>query len=97
MYAVIFQAEIARLDQRYFDTVKRLRQLAMDQYGCLDFLSVAEGNTEITISYWESQEQIRHWKQNADHLWAQEAGKTQWYKSYRVQVVEIVRQYGHNF
>lgn len=65
----------------------------MLEYGCTEFTSCTEGNTEIAISYWETQAQIKAWKQNAEHLTAQSLGKSTWYKSYRVQVVEVVREY----
>jgi hypothetical protein len=52
MYAVIFHAEIAQLDDEYFATAKHMRELAMTQYGCLDFVATTEGNREIAISYW---------------------------------------------
>jgi heme-degrading monooxygenase HmoA len=93
MYAVIFKAQIRELDQAYHDTVKRMRELALQEYGCLDFISFTEGDQEITISYWDSQAQIRHWKQNPEHIQAQALGKSRWYKSYRIEIVEVIRQY----
>ncbi|UTW02047.1 DUF4188 domain-containing protein [Amphritea atlantica] len=93
MYAVIFRAEIARLDEEYGQMAARMRELAIQEYGCLEFTSVTEGNSEIAVSYWSSKEQISAWKQNAEHLVAQQKGRSQWYASYRVQVVEVVREY----
>ena len=93
MYAVIFRAEIARLDEEYSQMAARMRELAIQEYGCLEFTSVTEGNSEIAVSYWSSKEQISAWKQNAEHLVAQQKGRSQWYASYRVQVVEVVREY----
>jgi heme-degrading monooxygenase HmoA len=93
MYAVIFRAEILELDAEYAAMARRMRDLAINQYGCLEFVACTEGNTEIAVSYWESEEQIRQWKQNAEHRVAQEKGRSKWYKSYTVQVVEVVRAY----
>ncbi len=93
MYAVIFRAEILQLDAEYAAMARRMRDLAIDEYGCVEFVACTEGNTEIAISYWESEEQIQQWKQNAEHLVAQEKGRSKWYKSYTVQVVEVVRAY----
>lgn len=97
MYAVIFHAEIAQLDDEYFATAKQMRELAMANYGCLDFVATTEGNREIAISYWPSLDHIKHWKQNSDHLQAQQQGKSRWYKSYKVEVVELLRAYGSPF
>lgn len=93
MYAVIFRAEIAQLDADYTDMAARMRELAIGQYGCTQFTSCTEGSNEIAISYWETQDQIRQWKQNAEHLVAQGKGRSKWYSAYTVEVVEIVRAY----
>ncbi len=93
MFAVIFHAEIAQLDETYFATAKNMRELALAEYGCLDFVATTEGMREIAISYWPSLAHIQHWKQNAQHLQAQQQGKARWYKSYKVEVVEVLRTY----
>jgi heme-degrading monooxygenase HmoA len=92
-YAVIFRAEILQLDAEYAATAQRMRDLAISAYGCVEFTACTEGNREIAISYWETLEQIRRWKQNAEHLAAQEKGRSRWYRSYTVDVVEVVRAY----
>lgn len=96
MYAVIFRAEINELDESYAPTVVKMRELAINKYGCTEFTAVTEGSREIAISYWQNQEQIQHWKQDAEHLIAQEKGRSKWYKSYQVQVVEIIHEYSNN-
>lgn len=95
MYAVIFKAEIHQLDQEYSDTAARLRNLAIEKYGCLDFVATTEGHQEIAISYWETLEQISRWKQDAEHKRAQQLGRSKWYKTYQVQIVEVLREYDH--
>ena len=94
MYAVIFKAQIQEFDAAYSEMANKMRELALNQYGCREFISSAEGNLEIAISYWESKEQIQAWKNNTEHQEAQLLGKTKWYKSYQVQVVEVIREYG---
>lgn len=93
MFAVIFKATTKSLDEHYSDMVANLRSLAFDQYNCVDFVTLAEGNEEIAISYWNSLDDIKHWKQDATHLLAQKLGQEKWYKAYRIQVVEIHRDY----
>ena len=63
MYAVIFRAQIASVDDDYRQTAARLREIAIDKYGCLEFTSVSEGDNEISISYWKNERQIESWKQ----------------------------------
>ena len=76
MYAVIFRAEIKKLDDSYFETAKRMKELALSKYGCSKFISAVEGSQEIAISYWQDQEQIIKWKQDVEHLAAQELGRS---------------------
>jgi len=90
MYAVIFRAEIKQLDQEYSDTAAKLRDRAIEKYGCLDFVALTEGRQEVAISYWETLEQISRWKQDAEHIKAQQLGQSKWYKTYQVQIVEVL-------
>lgn len=93
MYAVIFRAQINEIDPHYDTTAQKLRQLALDEYGCTEFASIREGNSEITLSYWRRLEDIRRWKQVSEHLAEQELGRKKWYSKYQVQVVQVLRSY----
>ncbi|MBT2970157.1 MAG: antibiotic biosynthesis monooxygenase [gamma proteobacterium symbiont of Ctena orbiculata] len=93
MYAVIFKAVLNKRDSRYFETAERLRQLAKVKYGCLDFIAFTDDDREIAISYWPSREQIAAWKDDPEHRQAQHLGRTNWYRSYKVEVVKIEREY----
>ena len=93
MYAVIFKAKTKKLDNAYFTMAQRMRELAMSKYGCLEFTAVTEGSKEIAISYWDSLEDIKKWKQNSEHLVAQELGQTRWYEEYSVEIVEVINSY----
>lgn len=94
MYAVIFRAQVSRKDHEYEATAAKLRELALKHYGCREFVSCSEGENEISLSYWDSQEQILAWKQNVEHRLAQSVGRAKWYRSYSVEVTKIVRAYG---
>jgi heme-degrading monooxygenase HmoA len=93
VYAVIFKAEINQLDEAYELMATRMRELAMNEYGCTEFTACMQGNTEIAISYWHTQEQILAWRNDPEHQQAQALGKHEWYRSYHVQVVEVLREY----
>ena len=95
MFAVIFRATLVAPDQEYLDSAQRLRELAMDRYGCLDFISLSEGEHEIAISYWESESAIAAWREDPEHRRAQQAGRERWYSDYTVEVVEVRRAYRH--
>ncbi len=93
MYAVIFKATINELDEEYFSTAEKLQSLAFSKYGCKDFISYTKDKEEIAISYWDSLEQITAWKKDPKHKIAQDIGIKKWYKSYKVQIVELLREY----
>ena len=92
MFAVIFRARIAELDDEYISMADSLKKLAFEKYGCLDFTSVTQGHEEIAISYWRSREQIRDWKNDPQHRLAQALGRDKWYRSFSVEVCEIVEK-----
>ena len=96
MYAVIFRATAGELDEAYSEAIGRMKTLALQEYGCLEFFALMEGDKRVAISYWESEEAIGNWKRNVEHLAAQEQGRARWYRSYTVQVAEIRREYHHN-
>lgn len=93
MHVVIFRATVGELDAQYSEAIEQMKQLALEEYGCLEFVAMMDGDRRIALSYWESEEQIRAWKRNSDHLQAQANGRKKWYQSYSVQVVEVQREY----
>lgn len=94
MYVVIFKAEISQFDKEYDRMAARMRELAISEYGCLEFVATTEENREVALSYWDSAEQIKAWRDNAEHELAQQKGQDQWYKHYTVEVAQIERAYG---
>ena len=92
-YVVIFKAKVAQLDSQYSEMAARLRQLAFDEFGCSEFVSLNEGDLEVALSYWPSLEHIQAWKKHSDHLIAQSMGQEKWYASYTVEIAQILRQY----
>lgn len=96
MFVVIFRAKAGNLDAEYGKTAVRLRDLAFESFGCLDFISAMDGDQEIALSYWRDEESIKKWKAHAEHVLAQELGRAKWYASYTVQVAEVKREYQFN-
>ncbi|MEP1216453.1 MAG: antibiotic biosynthesis monooxygenase [Marinobacter sp.] len=92
-YAVIFSSHRTDGDNGYAEMAERMAELAAQQPGYLGMESAREG-LGITVSYWESLEAIRNWKQNAEHQEAQRLGHQQWYSSFRVRIAKIEREYG---
>ncbi|REE56465.1 heme-degrading monooxygenase HmoA [Paenibacillus taihuensis] len=93
-YAVIFTSERTDGDNGYDKMADRMVELAAEQPGYLGNESVRDSNgVGITVSYWESLESIKNWKENPLHLAAQRKGQTDWYQSYAVRITRVERQY----
>lgn len=93
MYVVIFKAEIKRVDAEYDSTAIRIRELAINEFGCKEYTSLSEGDTEIFMSYWESREQIAAFQAHPVYIAAHERARKRWYKRYDVQVMQLLEEY----
>lgn len=71
---------------------QQMEALAREQSGFMDFES-ARDNIGISVSYWETLQDIANWKANADHLFAQQKGISDWYKWYKVRICLVEREY----
>ena len=52
------------------------------------------GGLGITVSYWKDRESINQWKNHAAHRLAQQFGRDKWYRSYRIRVAKVEKEYG---
>ncbi len=91
-YAVIFTSERTGVNDGYAEMAERMVTLAQQQPGYLGHESARE-NIGITVSYWDSLEAIKNWKQNTEHLIAQQKGRSEWYASYKTRICKVERDY----
>jgi heme-degrading monooxygenase HmoA len=91
-YAVIFTSTLSEQTDGYDEMAIRMEQLAKEQEGFLG-LETARSEIGITISYWKDLNAIKKWKANLDHLQAQRLGKEKWYRSYRVRICKVEKEY----
>ena len=91
-YAVIFTSVKKENAEGYASMAEKMVALAEKQPG---FLGVESAREEIgiTVSYWDSIYSIKLWKENTDHLVAQEMGKKEWYEHYTVRICLVQREY----
>jgi heme-degrading monooxygenase HmoA len=92
-YAVIFTSRRTDgHDADYGRASERMLELARAVPGYLGVESVrdAEG-VGITVSYWESEEAIRRWREHAEHRVTQKAGRDRFYQWYEVRVCRVER------
>lgn len=89
-YAVIFTSVRTEGDNGYFEMANRMVELASVQDGFLGAESARE-EIGITVSYWRDLESIKKWKENAEHMIAQEKGRAEWYNAFKTRVALVER------
>lgn len=92
-YSVIFTSQRTEGDNGYGKMAQAMEELASKQQGFLGIESARDNELGITVSYWESLDDIKRWKENSAHKVAQEKGKKEWYKNYNVRVCKVERDY----
>ena len=93
-WAVIFTSIRTPGDDGYAEAADRMFELAAEQPGFLGVESArgADG-LGITISYWESREAIRAWRDHPEHREIQRKGRDRWYRTYHTRVCRVDRAY----
>ncbi|WP_281545848.1 antibiotic biosynthesis monooxygenase [Grimontia sp. SpTr1] len=98
MIAVIFEVEHhAEHKSTYLDLAAVLRNELMEAEGFISverFQSLTNEERMLSLSFWESEEAIAHWRSNLRHQLAQQKGKESLFKNYRIRVANVVRNYG---
>lgn len=92
-YAVIFTSQRTEGDRGYAKMAEAMEHLAAKQPGFLGIESARDNELGITVSYWDSLDAIKNWKENSAHKVAQEKGKHEWYQNYTVRVCKVERDY----
>ncbi|WP_026778082.1 antibiotic biosynthesis monooxygenase [Polaribacter sp. Hel_I_88] len=92
-YAVIFTTILTDNQENYRETAKRMEALAKLQKG---FLGIESARSElgITVSYWQSLEDITAWKNNIEHTEIRNLGREKWYKKYQLRICKVELEYG---
>jgi len=91
-YAVIFSSIRTNVDDGYDETAELMERLAQEVDGYLG-IETAKNELGITVSYWRDLVAIANWKQQIDHVRAQEKGKQAWYAEYKVRIAKVERDY----
>ena len=73
-YAVIFTSQ-SEVNKDYEEMAELMISLAKKQPGFFGLESARNNGIGITVSYWETEESIRNWKNHEKHLVAQLKGR----------------------
>ncbi len=97
MIAVLFEATASpEKKDRYFQLAAQLKPLLSDIDGFVSierFQSTTNPDKFISLSWWEHEDAIKHWKQNVQHKLAQNEGKTSIFSSYKINILTSIREY----
>ena len=83
-------------EKEYFSEVKKLQN---ELHNIAGFISVdryihnKKDNYYASISSWENEEAVNNWNKNLKHNLAQKLGKNRIFKSYRIRVANVLRDY----
>ena len=75
-YAVIFTSIQSEVNKDYEEMAVLKISLAKKQHGFLGVESPRSNGIRITVSYWETEEYIRNWKNHEKHLVARNTGRS---------------------
>ncbi len=94
MVVVLFRSRLtADAGDDYSQMAAEMLATAKDMPGFIDFKSFkADDGERISVIWWQDLETLAAWRSHPRHLIAQQAGRSKWYESYRIEVAEVVRQ-----
>jgi heme-degrading monooxygenase HmoA len=94
-YAVIFSSQRnGRGEADYDEAASRMFELVQQQPGFLGVESARSADGfGITVAYFDSEENIRRWRNHAEHAATRERGKREWYEHFEVRVAKVERAY----
>src|SRR5271169_2640661 len=94
-YAVIFTSRrTTEENDLYGSTSEDMFALASKQPGYLGYETTRDSSRQgITVTYWDSLENIKLWKMNAEHVVVQKMGRDIFYEEYHVRVAKVEREY----
>ena len=98
MLIVVFEFTLNKgVGDRYLELAGMMREEIQNQPGFISierFRHLDDEDRVVSISTWESEDAIKEWKANLKHRMAQKEGKKLIFKSYRLRVANVIRDYG---
>ncbi|QND47308.1 antibiotic biosynthesis monooxygenase [Rhizobium lusitanum] len=94
-YAVISSSQRTKTDNGYAEAAERMEELIATMPGYLGAESVrgADG-FGITVAYFDTEENILAWRNQAEHADARRRGREEWYSHFEVRIAKVERAYG---
>ena len=98
MLIVVFEFTLNEgVNDRYFELAGMMREEIQNQLGFISierFRHIEDDQRVVSISTWQDEDAIKQWRENLKHRMAQKEGKASIFKSYRLRVAKVIRDYG---
>jgi heme-degrading monooxygenase HmoA len=98
LIAVIFEViPLKEKYQEYLDIAAELRPLLQKIDGFISierFSSLVEEDKILSLSFWRDEKAIEEWRNLESHRYAQDKGRNSIFKTYRIRVADVNRDYG---
>lgn len=93
MLVVLFRSKLVDEPTGYDVMAQEMNALARTMPGFIDVKAYkSEDGERLTVVWWENEETLTAWREQARHRVAQRLGRERWYEYYKVEVAEIRRQ-----
>ena len=92
-YAVIFSSIQSEVNKDYEEMTELIISLVKKQRGSLWVESARSNGIGITLSYWETEESIRNWKNHEKHMVARYEGRPGWYSDNHVHFAQVEKEF----
>ena len=94
MIVVLFRSKLVPTasSDGYDEMAEEMDALARTMPGFIDVKSFkAEDGERLTVVWWQDEETLRAWREQARHRVAQRTGRERWYDYYKMDVAEVIR------
>ena len=94
MIVVLFRSKLVPTASTdgYDEMAEEMDDLARTMPGFVDVKSFkAEDGERLTVVWWQDEETLRAWREQARHRVAQRTGRERWYEYYKMDVAEVIR------
>ena len=94
MIVVLFRSKLVPTASTdgYDEMAQEMDDLARTMPGFIDVKSFkAEDGERLTLVWWQDEDTLRAWREQARHRVAQRTGRERWYEYYKLEVAEVIR------
>ena len=88
--------KLRSLDNTYFEIAAELRRFLENREGFISierFQSLTDEGKILSLSFWRDESAVAEWRNVLEHRRAQKKGKEYLFRSYRIRVAEVIRDY----